>query len=352
MYMKYNVIWLLCLVGCLAGCQTGKRHAEAAYVQVPQMMEISTDTVLFDSLLASDPFIVADKQKQIYLLVSSGGEMWKSADLRKWTGPSAFLKVDTASWIGPDPWIWAPEIHPYNGRYYCFVTFTNPEMVVDTVPNRYKVLRRAVQILESDVPEGPYLPVTRQDYFPEDWSTLDGTLWIEDGKPYMVFEHGWMQIVDGQIDCIPLSPDLTTAAGEPHTLFQASDASWSKDMREIGELTFGMMLDGYVADGPFLFRTGTGRLGMLWSSWGVTRNALGVAYSETGKLAGPWRQQPVPLVGYNCGHGMLFTTFEGKTLLVLHHQGLDTVNPGPRRPKLFEVDLSGDELKITGEYHP
>lgn len=53
-------------------------------------------------------------------------------------------------------------------------------------------------------------------------------------------------------------------------------------MKSIGELTFGMALEGYVADGPFLFRTGTGRLGMLWSSWSNSRCAQGVAYSGVG----------------------------------------------------------------------
>ena len=113
-----------------------------------------------------------------------------------------------------------------------------------------------------------------------------------------------------------------------------------------------MALGGYVADGPFLFRTGTGRLGMLWSSWSNSRCAQGVAYSESGKLAGPWVQCNAPLIPNNSGHGMLFRTFDGKLLMCLHHQSLDSENPGPRRPTLFEVDISGDEIKILGKYHP
>ena len=123
-------------------------------------------------------------------------------------------------------------------------------------------------------------------------------------------------------------------------------------MKAIGELTFGLALGGYVADGPFLFRTGTGRLGMLWSSWSNSRCAQGVAYSESDKLAGPWVQCNDPLIPNNSGHGMLFRTFDGKLLMCLHHQSLDSENPGPRRPTLFEVDISGDEIKILGKYHP
>ena len=34
---------------------------------------------------------------------------------------------------------------------------------------------------------------------PSDMMTLDGTFWVEDGVPYMVFCHEWVQITDGSI---------------------------------------------------------------------------------------------------------------------------------------------------------
>ena len=134
-------------------------------------------------------------------------------------------------------------------------------------------------------------------------------------------------------------------------VFYASDAIWAKDLKSIGELNFGMALNGYVSDGPFLFRTGTGRLGMLWSIWSDKRYAQGVAYSETGLLAGPWIQEDKPILDENSGHGLLFNTFEGKALLLLQSQGFE-MNPGPRKPALYEVDLSGDFLTLEERYHP
>ena len=168
----------------------------------------------------------------------------------------------------------------------------------------------------------------------------------------MVFCHEWMQTVNGMINYIQLAPDLSESMGTSTTLFRASDAPWPKEMKSIGELTFGMALGGYVADGPFLFRTDTGRLGMLWSSWSNNRCAQGVAYSRSDKLAGPWVQCNTPLIPNNSGHGMLFRTFDGKLLMCLHHQSLDSENPGPRKPTLFEVDISGDEIRILEKYHP
>ena len=52
--------------------------------------------------------------------------------------------------------------------------------------------------------------------------------------------------------------------------------------------------------------------------------------------------------GDNSGHGMMFTTFEGKRLLVIHHAEGD----GPRKPQLYEVDDSGDKLVLGPRYNP
>jgi len=99
---------------------------------------------------------------------------------------------------------------------------------------------------------------------PPEHSTLDGTLWVEDGVLYMVYCHEWIQIIDGTMVAGPLVPDLSGPAGKPITLFRAHNGPWIREMLSIGEITFGMKLNGWVTDGPFLFRTQTGRLGMLW----------------------------------------------------------------------------------------
>jgi hypothetical protein len=339
----------LCLQGCFDSNDNKKTKSKYTLVSGWGIQEVAT--VPFDSLTVIDPFILADEATRTYYMTGSGGILWKSTDLQNWKGPFGYIEIDTTSWMGSNPMIWAPELHYYKGNYYCITTFTNTDIVVDTVPERCDVLRRGTHILIADRAEGPYRPMNDNLYLQEDWSTLDGTLWEEDGIPYLVYNHDWMQLVDGAIKYVPLTADLSGTTGESVLLFSASDAPWPREMQSIGELTFGMSLGGYVSDGPFLFRTGTGRLGMLWSSWSSHRYAQGVAYSATGRLAGPWIQQEEPLLDQNTGHGMLFQTFEGKTLLSLHSQSLEE-NPGPRKPVLLEVDLSGDFLKIIGRYNP
>jgi len=308
-------------------------------------------TISFDSLIVTDPYILADEVTHTYYMTGTGGALWKSHDLQTWKGPFSFIEIDTTSWMGRDPLIWAPELHYYKGKYYCITTFTNTGIIVDTVPERCDIHRRGTHILLADRVEGPYRPMNETPYLPEEWSTLDGTLYEEEGVPYLIYIHDWMQLVDGQIKYIPLTADLSRPNGVSAVLFAGSDAPWTREMQSIGELTFGMSLSGYVTDGPFLFKTQTGRLGILWSGWSDKRYAQGVAYSQSGRLEGPWEQQERPLVDENAGHGMLFRTFEGKMLLSLHYQPLEE-NSGPRKPMLLEVDLSGDTLKIKGRYNP
>lgn len=348
---KISLILIISFILCLIACnRTNRENPDNAYTLLTGWRSYPATTAPLDSLTISDPFILADDATGMYYLTGSGGNLWKSADLKTWEGPYNYIGIDTTSWIGSQPMVWAPELHKYKDRYYCIATFTNTQLIVDTVPGRYDVQRRSPHILVSDKPEGPYYPISNSPYLPEKWSTLDGTIWVEDGKPYLVFCHDWMQVVDGVIKYIELAPDLSASVGEPVTMFKASDAPWPREMRSIGELTYGMSLDGYVTDGPFLFRTGSNRLGMLWSSWSDNRYAQGVAYSVSGKLCGPWIQADKPLNPDNSGHAMLFRTFDGKIIIVMHSQSLDTENPGPRKPVLFEADLSGNELKIMKQY--
>lgn len=321
------------------------------YIMVKGSDWDAVNTILFDSLIITDPFILADENTSMYYLTGSGGAMWKSHDLQSWEGPFSYLEIDTTSWMGQNPLIWAPELYFYKGKYYCFVTFTNLSIVIDKIPKRCELLRRGIHILVAEKAEGPYRSISEDPYLLEEWSTLDGTFYVENNVPYLVFSHDWMQQVNGEIKYIQLAEDLSHTIGETATLFKGNDAPWTREMQSIGELTFGMSLRGYVTEGPFLFRTETGWLGMLWSSWGVKRNVQGVAYSQSGSLEGPWNQQEQPLVEDHAGHGMLFKTFEGKNMLVLHSQPLGD-NPGPRRPMLLEVDLTGNLLKIKGRYNP
>lgn len=294
-----------------------------------------------DSIRLSDPFILADDKTSTYYMTGTGGMLWKSKDLERWTGPFVVTQTDPNSWMGKNPMIWAAELHHYKDKYYYFATFTNRDVIIDTVKGN-EIERRASHVLVSDKPDGPYVPMEDSTYLPPEKPTLDGTFWVDtDGKPYMVYCHEWLQNWNGTMEKIELKPDLSGTIGEGEVLFRAKDSPWSKEYDDNGNI-----IPHKVTDGPWLFTTQTGKLGMLWTSWIHNEYAQGVAYSESGTLDGPWVHEEELITPLNFGHGMMFRTFDGKLLMSAHSHKEDENGRYIRIPHLFEVDDSGDRIKV------
>lgn len=292
-----------------------------------------------DSIILSDPAVLADAKTGMYYMTGTGGLLWKSRDLNLWNGPYVVAQPDTASWMGANPHIWAAELHEYKGKYYYFATFTNDNITIGKTKDGTPIPRRASHILVSDSPDGPYHPVAGTDYLPDHRPTLDGTFWIDNGKPYMVFCGEWLHNEIGTMEAVELSPDLSKSVNSPDTLFHASASPWSREIRD------GKETSNRVTDGPWLFRTGTGRLGMIWTSWIFSSYTMGVAYSESGTLKGPWIQEKEPITPPDFGHGMIFRDLDGRDILSVHSHS--SVNGRYiRRPTFWQIDLSGDKLRI------
>ena len=198
---------------------------------------------------------------------------------------------------------------------------------------------RGTQIFRADSPLGPFLPISDGPATPEDWMCLDGTLFVEDGQPWMIFCHEWLQVGNGTMCRIPLSQDLTRAIGEPVEMFAALDYSFVRRCP-------GVKLDptgGYVTDGPFFHRCADGSLLMIWSSFGEKGYLQSVLRSDNGRLDGKWLAQPL-LFDTDGGHGMLFRDFAGQLRLALHHP-----NAGPERLKLFRLEEAEGTLRVLPE---
>lgn len=299
------------------------------------------ENIPLDSIRLSDPFILADKKTATYYMTGTGGMLWKSKDLQKWTGPYKVTQTDSTSWMGSRPMVWAAELHTYKNKYYYFATFTNRNRTIDTVKGNV-IERRACHVLVSDRAEGPYIPMKDSVYLPANKPTLDATFWIDaDNKPYMIYCWEWLQNWNGTVEKIELKPDISGTIGEGKILFRASDSPWSKEKDEQGNDK-----PNKVTDGPFVFTTQTGKLGMLWTSWIYDVYTQGVAYSVSGTLDGPWIQAKEPVTAPDFGHGMLFRTFEGKLLMAVHsHKNVN--GKYIRIPCLFEVDDSGDKILVN-----
>lgn len=326
---KLSTIFLLAPLAAAAVCGAESQPRHTPHV---------SHGVCRDSIILSDPAVLADARTATYYMTGTGGLLWKSKDLSKWDGPYEVAEPDTTSWMGSNPQIWAAELHEHDGKYYYFATFTNNKTIIEENRNG-KVPRRASHILMADSPDGPYRPVSDADYLPADRPTLDGTFWNENGKNYMVFCGEWLHNDIGTMEAIQLAPDLSKPIGSPDTLFHASDSPWSREIIDGKETT------NRVTDGPWLFRTGTGRLGMIWTSWIHKDYTMGVAYSESGNIKGPWIQENEPITPPNYGHGMIFRDLEGRYILSAHSHSV--VNGRYiRRPTFWRIDISGNRLRI------
>jgi len=223
---------------------------------------------------------------------ASGFECYYSDDLENWSGPVSAFRRPEGFWA--DTQFWAPEVYCYGQKVYMFATMKKSG----------KGSFRGVVVLESESgrPEGPFVPISRGPITPSNWSCLDGTLYVENNTPYMVFCHEWTQLGDGKICCMELSKDLRSAKS-PVTLFSASQAPWSKNL--VSSSSSHQL--NFITDGPYLHRCSlSNELIMLWSSIGQNdQYCVGIARSTSGDVTGPWVHDPKPLFENDGGHAML-----------------------------------------------
>lgn len=280
-----------------------------------------------------DPFIFVDGDRYI-MTGTTNTNGWNgdqdsilayvSTDLQNWEFAATLFEKNPGFWGTMN--YWASEIHEYKGSYFMFTTFAAPGRC------------HATSALRADNPLGPYTPWGAEQLTPMDWECLDGTLYVDDdGKPWLVFCHEWRQVIDGEVCAVPLKDDLSGPDGEPTLLFRASEAPWVVD---IENRYHGQPVSGKVTDGPFMFRSESGKLCMLWSSFCTEGYAISVAVSEGGVL-GPWKQEKTPFFGKDGGHGMLFTTLCGKSVLSIHAPNILT----KERAKFILVRKTADGLE-------
>jgi GH43 family beta-xylosidase len=287
-----------------------------------------------------DVCILPDAPSKTYYMIGPAGRAvrsYTSKDLVNWVGPQVILRAPDDFWGNiPIVSIWAPELHSYKGKHYLFLTFDTRNQFPEQWRNWLPRVTRGSQVLAGDSPNGPFRPFQHRSTLPTDMMTLDGTLWVEDNVPYMVFCHEWVQITNGTVEYVRLKDDLSETVGEPTMLFHGSEAAWSRSDKRYGN---------HVTDGPYLYMSKSGRLFMIWSSSGTGGYTVGLAISDSGKLAGPWRQQAEPIFAQNGGHGMLFKTFEGQLMMVLH-----APNNRDAQPRIFRMEDTGESLRIASEF--
>ena len=209
-------------------------------------------TYTLDDINIRDPYIMPVEKEEVYYMYASSGVSengkyyggvvaYKSRDLKTWEGPVRVFDVPRDNYLTGS--VWAPEVHKYKGKYYLFATLNSDVRWKGPKPGHPAYNHRATQIFWSKSPEGPFLPFEgKAPHTPLDEMCLDGTLWVENGTPYMVYCHEWVEVADGEMDLVELEKDLSAPIGAPQRLFCASAAEWSTGGGKEGNKT-------YVTDG-------------------------------------------------------------------------------------------------------
>lgn len=259
-----------------------------------------------------DPFILPNTKEKVYYMYGTtdqniwsgkavGFDMYESHNLDDWKGPYSVFRPSSDFWA--DENFWAPEVYFYNSKYYMLASFKTSTRC------------RAVHSLVSDSPYGPFIPCAKQPLTPSNWECLDGTLFIEDEEPWLIFCREWLQVKDGEIWLAKLDKNLTKIVDTPIKMFTASKSGWSTPINRDETKIKG---ENYVTDGPFFCRLATKELICLWSSHAKNGYAIGQAKSSNGKLSGEWEHAQKPLFDEDGGHGMVFRSFENIFKLAIH----------------------------------
>ena len=126
-----------------------------------------------------DPFIVLENG--IYYMYATTGERtlscYYSKDLVNWEEGKVVFEIPENFWAYKD--VWAGEVHRYKGKFYLFVSLLGTNGL------------RGTQIAVSDKPDGRFVPLIDRAITPLDQSCIDGTLFVSDGKPFILYSHDW-----------------------------------------------------------------------------------------------------------------------------------------------------------------
>jgi beta-xylosidase len=337
-------------LAAMAAAPSMAQNAKPQQARPLSQAAAATASLRMPDMPLHDPFIVADKASGTYFLYTSNvasmsGECgvgimaYTSRDLLNWTQPKVVFRLPKDGWAKGGAW--APEIHAWKGKYYLFTTLHNEGASIDKPSGSgWKTYRRGTVLAVADRLEGPFTLVHQgEPLAPADLMTLDGTLHVDRaGKPWYVYAHEWIQTGDGTIEAMPLTDELKPA-GPPVLLFKASSAPWAKGESPMSPEGTPAKTRVYVTDGPQLYPSSDGSLLMLWSSYDANGYVQSVARSASGDVKGPWTQLD-PIIKRDTGHGMLFDSFDGKRMLVVHRPFKNA------RGKLYEVRDAGGRIDI------
>ena len=323
----FTYIWALFL---LTACGVGNRNVNLDEWEMQPVAGVC-DTVSIDTMDIRNPFIIYDRKANLYYMTGDKGYVWKSEDMNIWDGPYNVLAYDTASWLGASPVITSPEIHKFADKYYYMATIETAEhhscatFVADKITGPYKTIDSKSFLLDTTEVAG--FPTFCKDEY---------------NYGYMIYNHLGEQNGDGTVQVVMLSEDCGRRLGEAYVMFNASQVPWSYKVEN------GKRVASPLMESPDIVYSGNDGFGVLFTACVGEEKAVGVAYSETSTLDGPWIIEEEPLLrGFESAS--VFDDYDGTPVMVVTK---DTIMNGVRKsvPRFFKTDLQFEKLQIKGNY--
>ena len=268
-----------------------------------------------ENLRIRDPFVVVfNNEYYMYKAVNDEApehiEVYRSSDLENWHSPKTVYTLNSDTWRLKD--LWAPEVHKYLGKYYMFVSILGKNGI------------RGVEISVSDTVDGTFVPISDRAVTPPDISSIDGTLYLDNDTPYIIYSRDWpgnfikeRGVYVGQICGLELSKDLKNPVGEPFLLFNSDDCPYSKNAPAHHVFENMGYVIRYGSDAPFISKLSNGNLFLTWCP--LPDNNYVVLGAVSSNIRGPWKHIEKPLFSDNGGHAMFFIDLKGNKKMVIHH---------------------------------
>ena len=291
----------------------------------------------FHDLRVRDPYILFENGTY-YLyranIVHVGNEIvvQKSRDLVTLDEAHTVYTLDTSTWKSAQ--LWAPEVHAWRGKYYLFVSILGKSGL------------RSTEISVASTPDGPFLPVSDSPATPAEQSAIDGTLFEDEGVPYIVYSRDWPFCFDeaigayvGELWARPLTRDLSAPAGEAFRLFRSTDCPLSARAPACHDWE-GKPVRRYGSDAPFLQRLPSGKILLTWSPIPDNNYVVFGAVADT--IRGNWEHLDTPIFDQNGGHAMFFRDAENRLLMSIHAPERE----GDERARFFPVTLTENGITL------
>lgn len=298
-------------------------------IRDPYILAVNGEYYMYSSSFEHKQLQGCD-EKCLYMVV------YKSTDLEEWTEPKVVFKYMPTEESEIQKDLWAPEVHMYNEKFYAFMSFQS------------KRGTRGTYVAVADTPDSIFVLLEDKPVTPVGQSAIDGTLFIENGTPFVVYSRDWpfnyieeKNAYVGEIWAKKLNYDLTGSNEREFRLFSSDEVPLSK------ETPHRIFYEGkntmrYGSDAPFLMMLSDGKLFLTWSPYLNNNYVVLSAISESGKLKGPWKHSDKPLFDNNGGHAMFFKDYDESLKMCIHQPELE----GKERLMCLEVEEKDGTIKL------